>query len=48
MFLNHRKKITSCFDGLNQAQSYLAYSAFFSDHKPALVLSPNNGGYILR
>ena len=22
MFLNHRKKITSCFDGLNQSQSF--------------------------
>ena len=27
MFLNNRKKITSCFDGLN-IPSYLAYSTF--------------------
>ena len=27
---------------------YLAYSAFFSDHPPGLLRSPNNGGHILR
>ena len=27
---------------------YLAYSAFFSDHKPGPLWSPNNGGLIFR
>ena len=36
-FLNHCKWIT-CFDGLNQSHSM--FSAFFSDHKPGLLWSP--------
>ena len=40
MLLNHLRSITSCFDGLNQSHSsYLAYSAFFSDHKPGILWS---------
>ena len=44
MFLNHRKKITSYLDGLNQSHSILScIFSVFSDHKLALVWSPNNG-----
>ena len=41
---NHRKGITSCFDGLNQSRSILpCIVSGFTDHKPGLL--PSLGYY---